>query len=148
MPQIEVYSSCIIPAVPERVWSLLRDFDAMPQWNAAVRSSRIEAGPSDRIGCRRVLTFDDGGVWTHELTGLSNPDMTLSYAIVDGPAEKRRAVHDYSAIIRVECVTEDDSSFVAWRAKFWSDSFDMRERATAVFQAGFDGLKRKFSGRP
>jgi hypothetical protein len=74
---IEVARSTTHSRAARRVWALIRDFNAMPQWNATIRSSVIEAGPADRIGCRRVLAFDDGSVWTHELTLLSDAEMTF-----------------------------------------------------------------------
>ena len=82
---IEVSRSAVIPAPAQRVWALVRDFNAMPEWNATIRSSTIEDGPADRIGCRRVLTFDDGSGWAHELTALSDAEMTIAYAIVGMP---------------------------------------------------------------
>lgn len=39
MAMIEVSSIALIPAAAERVWTLVRDFNAMPQWNATIRSS-------------------------------------------------------------------------------------------------------------
>src|SRR5262245_47589823 len=97
MSQIEVYRSSVIPAPAPRVWTLIRDFNAMPHWNTTVRASRIEGGPADRIGCRRILTFDDDSVWTHELIGLSDPEMTLAYAIVGTPQPMRIPIRDYRA---------------------------------------------------
>jgi uncharacterized protein YndB with AHSA1/START domain len=142
---IEVYRSAIIPVPAARVWALVRDFDAMPEWNATIRASRIESGPADRIGCRRMLTFDDGSVWTHELTGLSDAEMTISYAIVGVPPQTKIPMRDYRATIRLEPVTDGDLCFIAWRATLETDQAEaVRERAGAVFQAGFDGLKRKF----
>ena len=143
---IEVYRSSVIPAPATRVWALVRDFNAMPDWNAAIKSSSIEDGPADRIGCRRVLTFDDGSIWTHELTDLSDAEMTISYAIVGMPAVTKIAMRDYRATIRLEPVTDGDQCFIAWRAWLETDAeAAVRVRAQAVFQAGFDGLKRRFA---
>jgi hypothetical protein len=143
---IEVHRSSVIAAPSARVWSLVRDFNAMPEWNATIRSSVIEDGPADRIGCRRVLIFDDGSVWTHELTGLSDSDMTISYAIVGMPPETRIPMRDYHATIRLEPVTDGDRCFIAWRATLETDQEEaVRERAGAVFQAGFEGLKRRLA---
>jgi hypothetical protein len=143
---LEVLRSAVIPAPAGRVWALVRDFNAMPQWNATIRSSTIENGPADRIGCRRVLTFDDGGIWTHELTGLSDPEMTLSYAIVGIPVVTKLPMRSYRATIRLEPIVDGDQCFIAWRA--WIDTDDaetVSQRANTVFQAGFDGLKRCFA---
>jgi len=142
---IEVTRSSIIPAPVQRVWVLVRDFNAMPEWNATIRSSRIENGPADRIGCRRVLTFDDGSIWTHELTQLSDAEMTIAYAIVGTPPVTKIPMRDYRAVIRLEPVTDGDLCFITWRARLETElETAVRERAQAVFQAGFDGLKSRF----
>src|SRR4051794_37957151 len=99
---IEVYRSSVIAAPAMRVWPLVRDFNAMPEWNAAIRDSRIEDGPADRIGCRRILTFDDGSVWIHELTVLSDATMTIAYAIVGIPPVTKIPMRDYRAVIHLE----------------------------------------------
>jgi hypothetical protein len=143
---LEIYRSSVVPAPAKHVWALVRDFNAMPDWNATIRSSKIEDGPADRIGCRRVLTFDDGSIWIHELTQLSDAEMTIGYAIVGMPPVTKIPMRDYHAVIRLEPVIDGDQCFVTWRATLETDQEAVvRERAQAVFQAGFDGLKRKFS---
>ncbi len=134
-----------------RVWALIRDFDAMPAWNVSVRQSRIEDGPADRIGCRRVLVFDDGGTWSHQLTGLSDVDMKLQYRIVATPQPMRIPVWNYRAEIRVAADNAQGQDGEAQRCKIqwdaWFDTAhpdDMRMRARQVFQQGFAGLQRHF----
>jgi hypothetical protein len=141
-----VTRNCTLSVEPARAWALIRDFDAMPAWNGSVRTSRIEDGPADRIGCRRVLEFDDGGIWTHQLIGLSDAEMTLAYSIVGTPQPMRIPVWNYRAEIRVipasgaaraECSVE-------WSAEFETAHADeMRSRAGQVFEAGFVGLRRR-----
>ncbi|MCF8159620.1 MAG: SRPBCC family protein [Polaromonas sp.] len=138
-----------VPA--ERAWALLRDFNAMPQWNDTVRSSRIENGPADRVGCTRVLEFDDGGLWTHQLTGLSDEDRCLQYRITGTPQPMRVPVWNYRARICVQSLsarTENSYAYeasacaVSWRAEFETDrEADMQERAGQVFERGFFGLR-------
>jgi hypothetical protein len=143
---IEVFRTSVIAAPAPHVWALVRDFNAMPEWNATIRSSVIENGPADRIGCRRVLTFDDGSVWVHELTQLSDTEMTIGYAIVGTPPGTKIPMRDYRALIHLETVIDGDQCFIAWKATLETDQeAAVRERAQAVFQAGFDGLKRRFS---
>ena len=142
----EICSNSVISAPAKRVWALLRDFNAMPEWNAAAKTSVIESGPPDRVGCRRVLTFDDGSAWTHELTSLSDAERIVSYAIVGAPPGRPPLLRNYSATIRVRPVAGDETCMVEWQARF--DAFDEKaaqERATAVIKAGFDGLKRYFA---
>jgi len=140
-----------LPVSAVRAWALIRDFDAMPSWNATVRQSRIEDGPADRVGCRRVLVFDDGGVWTHQLTGLADADMRLQYRIVATPQPMRIPVWNYRAEIRVAASNSQGQAGAAelcqvqWHA--WFDTAhpdEMQTRARQVFQQGFDGLRRHF----
>lgn len=140
-----------LPVGAARVWALIRDFDAMPTWNVSVRQSRIEDGPADRIGCRRVLVFDDGGTWSHQLTGLSDADMKLQYRIVATPQPMRIPVWNYRAEIRVAVDDAQGQDGVAQGCKIqWDAWFDtahpdeMQKRARQVFQQGFAGLQRHF----
>jgi hypothetical protein len=142
---IEVYRSSVIPAPAKRVWGLVRDFNSMPEWNFAISASAIEDGPADRIGCRRVLSFDDGSIWIHELTDLSDETMSLSYTIVGVPEDTQIPIRDYHATIHLIDITDGGLCAIEWRAQFETDDESgARERAGAVFQTGFDGLKRKF----
>jgi len=142
---IEVYRTSVIAAPAPRVWALVRDFNAMPAWNATIRSSVIENGPADKVGCRRVLTFDDGSVWVHELTEFSDAEMTIGYAIVGVPPATKIPMRSYRAVIHLEPVIDGNQCFIAWRASIETDQQEaVRARAQAVFQAGFDGLKRRF----
>ncbi len=138
-----------VPA--ERAWALIRDFNAMPQWNDTVRSSRIENGPADRVGCTRVLEFDDGGLWTHQLTGLSDEDRCLQYRITATPQPMPIPVWNYRARICVRSplagaekadAEEAVTCQVSWSAEFeTSREADMQERAGQVFERGFSGLR-------
>lgn len=148
---VSVTLGTTLPASAVRVWALVRDFDAMPAWNASVQQSRIEAGPADRIGCRRVLVFDDGGTWEHQLTGLSDADMTLQYRIVATPQPMRIPVWNYRAEMRVVAGKTEAGDGAAEQCQVqWTAWFDtahpdeMQIRARQVFQRGFDGLRRHF----
>lgn len=132
----------------ERAWALIRDFDAMPRWNDTVRSSRIENGPADRVGCLRVLEFDDGGLWTHQLTGLSDEDFCLQYRIIGTPLPMRIPVWNYRARIGVQPLARAtagsalDQCLVRWEADFETEhEADMQARAGQVFERGFSGLR-------
>jgi hypothetical protein len=55
-------------------------------------------------------------------------------------------MRNYRAVIRLEPVIDGDQCFIAWRAGLETDQpHAVEERAQAVFQAGFEGLKRKFA---
>lgn len=139
MPQI--VRSTTIATSAERAWALVRDFDAMPAWNSTVRSSRIEDGPADRVGCRRVLVFDDGGTWTHALTLLDDATMTLGYSIVGTPQPMRIPVWNYRAVMRVRSAGPGACT-VDWEGRFETAHVqEMQERAAQVFDRGLEGLR-------
>ena len=149
---VAVSLATALPVPAERVWALIRDFDAMPVWNASVRQSHIEDGPADRVGCRRVLLFDDGGTWTHQLTGLSDADRQLRYRIVATPQPMRIPVWNYRAEITVMAAADlpqdeaQERCSVRWDA--WFDTAhpdEMQVRARQVFAQGFAGLRRHFA---
>ncbi len=153
---VHVASSITLQASLEAAWALVRDFDAMPRWNDTVQSSRIEDGPADRVGCRRVLTFEDGGQWVHQLTGLSDEDHCLQYRIVGAPQPMRIPVWDYRATICVRrhpATTENSYVHspgvapqrceITWSADFeTTEVAAMQARATEVFERGFAGLRK------
>ena len=69
----KVIRSTVIDAPIERVWAVLRDFNSHDQWHEVVDSSAIEDGkPSDRIGCVRNFTLQDGGHIREMLLSLSD----------------------------------------------------------------------------
>ena len=144
--EIGVESRAGLEAAPERVWALIRDFDAMPAWNASVLTSRIEDGPTDRVGCTRVLDFGAGGIWVHRLTGLSDEDRVLQYRIVGGPEPAPLGLRDYRARMQVrpDRLRPTQACVLEWRADFGTDQPEaMRERALQVFEAGFAGLRAR-----
>ena len=60
---IQVYTSSVIDATADDVWSRIRDFNALPIWHPSIADSRIENNqPSDRIGCVRYFHLRDGGL--------------------------------------------------------------------------------------
>jgi hypothetical protein len=140
MPAISRTTTIAAPA--HRAWALVRDFDAMPLWNDTVRASRIEDGPADRVGCRRVLTFDDGGIWTHALTRLDDATMALGYSIIGTPQPMRIPVWNYHAVMQVRALSAE-SCEIEWQGRFETDHpEDMARRAAQVFDSGLSGLRR------
>jgi len=138
-----------------QTWELIRNFNAMPSWNDAVRQSHIENGPADRIGCLRVLVFDDGSRWIHRLTGLSDVDMKLQYRIVETPQPMAMPIWNYCAEMCViaaytgRASSDATSCRVTWQASFETlHPEKMNLRARQVFERGFVGLRRLLAAEP
>lgn len=140
----EVYSSSTIAAPANRVWAVIRDFNALPDWHPNVSESRIEGGAaSDQVGCVRAFRLQDGGFIRERLLALSDYEMSVTYAILESPM----GVENYVATLKLIPVTDGDLSFIEWSAEF-SCSADreaelVQSIGQGVFQAGFDALKSR-----
>jgi hypothetical protein len=145
---IQVYTSSVIDATADDVWSRIRDFNALPIWHPSIADSRIENNqPSDRIGCVRYFHLRDGGLIRERLLALSDYDFTCSYSILESPM----GVENYVATLKLTPVTDGGRCFAEWSAEF--DCPASREAELSqmigqgVFQVGFDALKRYFATR-
>ena len=141
-----VYVSCVIPAPASTVWSVIRDFNALPKWTPFVAESRIEQNASaDKIGCIRNFRLRNGGRIRERLLALSDYEMSCTYSILESPM----GVENYLATLRLIPVTEGDHTFAEWSAEF--DAAPERENALVedigrnVFVAGLSALKTKVS---
>lgn len=142
-----VYTSTVIAAPADRVWSVVRDFNALPAWTDFVVDSRIEEGlPSDKIGCVRAFRLEDGGFIREKLLALSDFDYSCSYAILESPM----GVENYIATLRLIPVTDGGQTFAEWSAEF--DCAPEREDelveqiGTDVFLGGLTSLKSRLGG--
>jgi Polyketide cyclase / dehydrase and lipid transport len=145
---IRVYTSSVIDAAADTVWSRIRDFNALPQWHPAIADSRIESNqPSDRVGCIRHFHTRDGGMIRERLLALSDYDYTIVYEILESPM----GVDNYVATLKLSPITDGERTFAEWSAEF--DCAEGREHELSqtigqgVFQGGFDALKRHFARR-
>ena len=142
-----VYTSTVIAAPADRVWSVVRDFNALPAWTDFDVDSRIEEGlPSDKIGCVRAFRLEDGGFIREKLLALSDFDYSCSYAILESPM----GVENYIATLRLIPVTDGGQTFAEWSAEF--DCAPEREDelveqiGTDVFLGGLTSLKSRLGG--
>ena len=100
---IKVYTSSVIDASADTVWSRIRDFNGMPQWHPGIVDSRIENGEaSDRVGCIRQFHTRDGGMIRERLLALSDYDYSCVYEILESPMD----VENYVATLKLTPVTD------------------------------------------
>ena len=145
---VQVYTSSVIDASADNVWSRIRDFNALPQWHPLIADSRIENGqPSDRVGCIRHFHTRDGGMIRERLLALSDYEYSCSYEILESPM----GVANYVATLKLTPVTDGGRCFAEWSAEFECAPGRERELSdsigSGVFQGGFDALKRHFGSR-
>ena len=139
---IQVYASTVIDAPAPTVWSVIRDFNALPQWHPLIAESRIEGNLApDKVGCIRSFRTRDGGAIREQLLTLSDYDFECAYSILESPM----GVTNYVAKLKLTPVTDGDRTFAEWSAEFDCDPARERELAeligNGVFQGGLAALK-------
>jgi Polyketide cyclase / dehydrase and lipid transport len=142
------YASSVINAPIDKVWDRIRDFNALANWHPAVAKSAIEGGePSGQVGCVRVLTLQNGATIREQLLEMSDLGHHYSYSILEGPLP----VANYRATLRLRRISDGNRTYGEWSASFDPDPPEKQEEAedfvsNAVFQGGFDALKKHFGG--
>ena len=77
----KVVRSTIIDVPVDRLWAVVRDFNAHDQYHPIVATSLIERGyPVDKVGCVRRFTLQDGNELREQLLSLSDLEMTSAIA--------------------------------------------------------------------
>ena len=140
------YASTVINASADAVWSVVRDFNGLPDWHPGIAKSEIENGlGADRVGAIRSFTLQDGTPIREKLLALSDTERSMTYDFQTWPFP----VRDYIATLCVTPVTDGDGSFVEWWATFSAAEADEATMtssfASGVFQTGFNALKQRFT---
>ena len=143
----EVYTSSVIGASADRVWAVIRDFNALPKWHPAIAESRIEGGqPADQVGCVRAFRLRDGGAIRERLLALSDYEFSCTYAILESPM----GVENYVATLKLTPITDGGRTFAEWSAEFdcppGREAQLVADIGNGVFQGGFNALKQRFGG--
>jgi hypothetical protein len=138
-----IFISTVIDAPVSAVWLKIRDFNALPQWNPAIATSSLENNdPSDRIGCIRNLTLQNGGKIREQLIALSDLDYSFSYSILASPMP----FEHYVATVTLKPITDGDRTYAEWSARFECEPRDeenlVKSIGEGVFLTGFQSLNR------
>ncbi len=142
----KVFTSSVISAPIEKVWARIRDFNALPSFVPLVKSSTIEGGlPSDRVGCVRNFTTQDGDRLRERLLALSDRDHSCTYNIL----ESHMPVRGYVATLRLLPITDGNRTYAEWTAEFdcppEAEQDLVHSIGQEVFQAAFDRLGSMFA---
>jgi len=134
-----VYVATVIDAPLERVWSTIRDFNALPQWHPFIESSRIEDGlHASAIGCIRNFQLkDNGGTIREQLLALSDVDHSCTYSIVEAPLPLR----NYRATLRLFRISTTNQTFGQWQAAFDVPLAEQEAAVRLVSSVFEEGLK-------
>lgn len=125
----KAYYSTVLDCPPDRVWSLVRDFNDYPRYIEDVSESRLEDDKQgDEIGAVRRFCY--GGAWIRQrLTAHSDDRRFFSYAGLDPfpyplPAERVPASINYSGTLSLAPVIDGNRTFVEWFVEFDCHSDD------------------------
>lgn len=138
-----VFVSSVIPAPVKVVWSIIRDFNGLPGWHPTVLESCIEHEQSAAaVGCIRCFKQRSGAVIRERLLALDDCHHIQRYSIIQAPIP----VTDYEAWIQLWPVSEDDTTFATWQAKFHCAAVDkvaLVADLRALFLEGFIALRTR-----
>ncbi len=143
---INVFVTTVIDAPIDKVWEVVRGYNAMPNWHPAVDRSEIEDGlHPDTVGCIRNFYLADGQNVREQLIALSDLDFSFSYSMIDTGL----GLYDYIASVELRPITDGERTYIQWTAEFTTAPGEEEEKenmvANDVFQGGFNALKERFS---
>ncbi|MFF7829977.1 SRPBCC family protein [Streptomyces rochei] len=129
--------SRIVPASPDKVWSLIGGFDTLPDWLPYIpESTALEGG---RV---RRLANPDGDVIVERLVEFNEAERRYSYAILEAPFP----VNGYVSTLRVHAVPgRDDVAEVQWSGRFNPDGAtedEVVDLFTGIYADGLGALHK------
>ncbi|MFE9356213.1 SRPBCC family protein [Streptomyces olivaceoviridis] len=127
--------SRIVPASPDKAWSLIGGFDALPDWLPYIpESTALEGG---RV---RRLKNPEGEVIIERLVDFNEAERHYSYAILQAPFP----VNGYVSTLRVHAIPgEENAAEVQWSGRFNPDGAtenEVVELFTGIYRDGLDAL--------
>lgn len=132
------YSSAILEASADDVWSIVKGFNNLPDWHPSFAESKFVS-----FGNTRVIVLADGSSLVETLEGFNNRDRVIEYSII----ETELPIQSYNGTLRVTPVSERTCE-IAWFAEFEAENgseTEMREALRGVYLVGFEALKERLS---
>jgi hypothetical protein len=141
------YASTVIDAPVEAVWSIVRDFSALPNWVPGLGACTIEDGlPPDAVGCVRHFSIAGGAV-RERLLWLDDSRYRFGYNF-ETPAFP---VEHYRASFELIPVTSGERTYAQWSASFDEAPGDAGKYeqiiSRDVFGGGLASLRALAAGR-
>ncbi|GGR81116.1 MULTISPECIES: SRPBCC family protein [Streptomyces] len=126
-----------VPASPEKVWSLIGGFDALPDWLPYIpESTALEGG---RV---RRLKNPEGEVIIERLVDFNEAERHYSYAILQAPFP----VNGYVSTLRVHAIPgQEDAAEVQWSGRFNPDGAtedEVVDLFTGIYRDGLEALHK------
>ena len=139
MPKVSSTTELPVPA--QAVWSVIGNFNGLPDWHPAVQKSESK---SDGGTTLRTVTLMGGGTIEEKLEEIDEHERLYTYSILSSPLP----VANYTATLRVR-EAESGGCMVEWSSEFDASGATENtaiEQISQVYEAGFENLKRMFGG--
>ena len=137
---MHVFRSMLIDAPISRVWSAVRAFDGVADWNPGVTAARLEQGSPTSVGAIRHLDIADGTVFRETLKAHSDIEHFYTYDILDSPLP----VTGYVSTHRFLPITHTNQTLGIWESWFECDHSVAAEMdnvvGDAIYIGGMTGL--------
>ena len=114
---MHVFRSMIINAEIDRVWSAVRNFDGVVNWNPGVDKADLETGTSTSVGAIRNLQIPDGTSFRETLLAHSDLEHVYTYDILESPLP----VTGYISTHRFLPITHTGQTLGVWESWFSCD---------------------------
>lgn len=108
----KVIEKVTIDASADKVWAVIKDFDALEKWHPAIARSPADKG--NTVGSVRSLEIKGGGTLSETLEGYDDAMKKYIYRGKDGGA---LPVSNYTSTIQV--TPEGSKAVVEWRGAFY-----------------------------
>ena len=152
-PQLQVSKTVSINASADKVWSTVKDFNALNSWHPAVEKDEIVEGKNNTVGAVRLLTLKGGGTIKEKLLAYNPTGHSFAYSIVEGVIP----VSSYKSSFTVKS-TGDNQSSATWSGHFKRKNVGdnptdkendkaARDTITGVYQSGLDNLKKMLEAK-
>ncbi len=130
-----------IQAEGAKVWSIVKDFDAIHKWHPAFSASSNVKGANGQVGTVRSLTLRDGPTFTEELLAYSDENTNFKYKIVESPLP----LDNYTSEFRVS--PRGPVTMVTWtgsykrKADAKETEADIKNLIDGAYEAGLRNVK-------
>ena len=142
----KVVEKITIEAPADKVWGLIKNYDALDKWHPAAAKSPADKG--NAVGSIRTVELKGGGQLIETLEGYDDAAMKYTYRLKDGSA---LPVTNYTSTIQV--TADGAKSVVEWRGAFYrgfpnnDPPPDKNDEAavkavTGVYTSGLANLKK------
>ena len=135
---MKLMRSVVIDAPIDQVWTEVRNFDGVVNWNPGVVGATLESGLPTQVGAVRKLDIVDGTVFRETLLAHSDLEHFYTYDIIESPLP----CSNYVSCHRFIEITDGDRTLGIWQGEFDCADSDAEEMEAIVGEMIFLGAQQ------